>query len=104
MDRISSTLLGAKKPAWRYTGPQHFWHTYALNPREKYYFGYYGMYGPFSGPRTYYEDARVPQSACFGSSGGCNESFQSGESGDFGLLGLIGIGALVVLFCKSLKK
>jgi hypothetical protein len=101
MDRISSTLLGGHKPAWRYTGPQHFWHTYALNPREKYYFGYYGMYGPFSGPRTYYEDASVP---CFGSSGGCNESFQSGEGGNFGLLGVIGIGALVVLVCNSLKK
>jgi len=29
-----------------YKGPPHYWHWYALNPREKYYYSYYGYYGP----------------------------------------------------------
>ena len=29
-----------------YKGPQHYWNQYSLVPREKYYYSYYGMYGP----------------------------------------------------------
>jgi len=29
-----------------YKGPSHYWHQYSLVPREQYYYGYYGMYGP----------------------------------------------------------
>jgi len=36
-----------------YVGPPHFWHQYALNPRERYYYSYYGMYGPYIDPLHY---------------------------------------------------
>lgn len=29
-----------------YRGPSHYWHTYSLTPRDRFYYGYYGMYGP----------------------------------------------------------
>ena len=36
-----------------YVGPPHYWHRYALNPRERYYYGYYGVYGPHTDLRHY---------------------------------------------------
>ena len=36
-----------------YKGPTHFWNWYTLNPREKYYYGYYGSYGPSVNPKYY---------------------------------------------------
>ena len=29
-----------------YRGPPHYWNHYSLVPREKYYYSYYGTYGP----------------------------------------------------------
>lgn len=30
-----------------YRGPWHYWNKYSVNPRERYYYSYYGMYGPY---------------------------------------------------------
>ena len=30
----------------QYQGPQHYWNQKSLVPKEKYFYGYYGMYGP----------------------------------------------------------
>jgi hypothetical protein len=38
----------------QYIGPPHFWHGYALNPRERFYYGIGGIYGPFTGPDCMY--------------------------------------------------
>jgi len=38
----------------QYIGPPHFWHRYALNPRERFYYGIGGIYGPFTGPDCMY--------------------------------------------------
>lgn len=31
---------------YQYQGPSHYWNHYSLVPREQYYYGYYGTYGP----------------------------------------------------------
>ena len=38
----------------QYVGPPHFWHRYALNHREQYYYGIGGIYGPSTGPSSMY--------------------------------------------------
>ena len=60
----------------QYIGPPHFWHRYALNDREQYYYGIGGIYGPSRGPSSFYKDVVVTE--------GCGsppfESFLSGNS------------------------
>ena len=38
-----------------YVGPQHFWHEYALDPRNRWYFGIGGLYGKERGPACYWQ-------------------------------------------------
>ena len=45
-----STISKAKM---QYSGPWHYWNHYSLNPRERYYYGYYGMYGPHTDKSLY---------------------------------------------------
>lgn len=97
----------------RSVGPQHFWHRYALNDREKYMKGYYGMYGPFRGPNSAYVDPRTPYSACSGSAGGCagcadNGPFETFDGSDdgrensaFAVLRVVGIFAIIAFACKK---
>jgi hypothetical protein len=50
----SLTSLAFMSDQKQYIGPPHFWHRYALNPRERYYYGIGGIYGPFVGPDCMY--------------------------------------------------
>lgn len=38
--------INIKKEFMQYTGPLHYWNARSVNPRERYYYGYYGSYGP----------------------------------------------------------
>ncbi len=52
-----------------YVGPPHFWHRYSLNPRERYYYSYYGMYGPHTELSNY-----APIKEEFRWSDGCHDN------------------------------
>ncbi len=69
-----------------YVGPPHFWHHYALNPRERYYYGYYGMYGPDTDLSQY-----EPIKEEFRWSDGCYDNKTVVEAAlEFGSLTMIG--------------
>lgn len=36
-----------------YKGAPHYWYQHSLVPRERYYYGYYGMYGPWTDKSKY---------------------------------------------------
>lgn len=68
-----------------YVGPPHFWHRYALNPRERYYYGYSGMYGPHTDLRHY-----KPIKEEFRWSDGCHDNKTLVESA-------VGVGAATMV-------
>jgi hypothetical protein len=86
-----------------YRGPPHYWNHYSLNPRERFYYGYYGMYGPQIDMKDYevIEDSQDKQIENFGcecvfnknsTNGGCNITQN--------LLWIIIIVALIMIYVK----
>ena len=83
----------------QYTGPSDYWNDYSLNPRERYYYGYYGTYGPWVDKSMYTSvgggDSMNLSSSCNGV-GSC-EGFNGGcGCSGFGLKWVLF--ALVILY------
>lgn len=82
-----------------YRGPPHYWHHYALNPRERYYYGYYGMYGPYVNPNFY-----EPINEEFRLSDGCHDNkalidvFLGTTVGVGSMMLMLFLG-LIIIFC-----
>ena len=49
---------------YRYEGPQSFYNARSVNERERYYYGYFGFYGPERKPLSLYREMPVERLAC----------------------------------------
>ena len=88
-----------------YKGPPHYWHSYALNPREKYYYGYYGYYGPWVDKSLYepindtVETLKTTECKC---NGGCNCNLNKWVDTTQGMwMLLILVAVLIVIMNKN---
>lgn len=91
----------------QYIGPPHFWHQYALNQREQYYYGIGGIYGPFTGPDCMYRkpSAMLP---CGGGEMACPrefplETFGGGGGGGCPLTKVLVLLVILVVLTRWLK-